>query len=144
MFLTALLYLSFLAYLSSGVLYLLQFVFTQSTLSKRAWQIACLAWALQTLFLSYNFFHAGYPFLIDAFSSYLFTVWVLALAFLLLNWRQRFSLLGSLDDLLALRYRVARNSCLGLSILQAYNPLHKHPQKQLIILLSIYYKSSLP
>ena len=90
-----LLYISFGAYLTAGILYLLQLIFDKDSLGQNALRLTLLAWVTHTVMLGLRFAHSGYPFLIDSDSSYLFSAWVAASTFLLLNLRYRFSLVGA-------------------------------------------------
>lgn len=89
-----LLYISFSLYLLAGMGYLLQLIFTQAPFAKSSYRLTLGGWILQTLMLGIFFFGVGYPFLVEASVSYLFTAWVIALAFLLINIRQKLQLVG--------------------------------------------------
>lgn len=90
-----LLYISFGAYLTAGILYLLQLIFDKDSLGQNALRLTILAWILQTVLLVFRFIETGYPFLTSGDLSYLFSAWVAATTFLLLNLRYRFSLVGA-------------------------------------------------
>ena len=90
-----LLYISFGAFLTAGILYLLQLIFDKDSLAQNALRMTVLAWILQSIMLVLRFISSGYPFLTDGVSSYLFSAWVAATTFLLLNLRYRFSLVGA-------------------------------------------------
>ena len=90
-----LLYGSLVLYMVAGTLYLMQWIFTRSQAGEAAYKVTWLAWVLQTGLLGIFFYRAGYPFLINNFSSYLFSAWVAATAFLVIQWRGRFPLLGA-------------------------------------------------
>src|SRR3990172_5222191 len=90
-----LLYTTFALYLLAGILYLLQLIFSESPLAKTAARLTGLSWLLQTVMLGMTFFSSGYPFLIESDVSYAFTAWVAALAFLLLNLKYRFQVVGA-------------------------------------------------
>ena len=92
---TYLLYISFSAYLTAGILYLLQLIFDKDSLGQNALRLTILAWILQTILLISRFIDTGYPFLTSGDLSYLFSAWVAATTFLLLNLRYRFSLVGA-------------------------------------------------
>jgi len=103
-----LLYSSFGLFLLSSLLYLLQVVFTQSHLAKWAFRLFFGAWLLQTVMLGWYFASVGYPFLVGPVASYLFTAWVVALAFGLLNLRSRYPHVGvTLVPLLSTFYLLA-------------------------------------
>jgi len=89
-----LLYSSFSLYLIAGIFYLLQLIFTNTGFAKPAYRLTLLAWILQSLYLAIYFYGVGYPFLVRAEASYLFSAWVIALAFLILNRRQTLQLVG--------------------------------------------------
>jgi ABC-type transport system involved in cytochrome c biogenesis permease subunit len=89
-----LLYLSFALYLAAGLFYLLQLIFRKEGLGRYAFRLTLFAWLLQSALLGLYFFRVGYPFLVDSVASYLFTAWVIALAFLLINRRQKLPLVG--------------------------------------------------
>jgi len=82
-------------YLTAGMLYLLQLVFTGASIAKYAIRFTLLSWLLETVLLGFLFAKNGYPFLTDSFSSYAFSAWVVAAAFLLLNLRYRFAMVGA-------------------------------------------------
>ncbi len=90
-----LLYLSFGFYLGAGIFYLLNLVFEKSALAKLGSRLTLISWILQSALLGLIFARAAYPFLTDSSSSYLFSAWVAALLFLILNWRYRFQLVGT-------------------------------------------------
>ncbi len=90
-----LLYISFGAYLTAGILYLLQLIFDKDSLGQNALRLTILAWLTHTLLLVLRFLATGYPFLTSGDLSYLFSAWVAATTFLLLNLRYRFSLVGA-------------------------------------------------
>ncbi|HEX5033493.1 MAG TPA: hypothetical protein VFW62_03350, partial [bacterium] len=90
-----LLYISFGAYLTAGILYLLQLIFDKNSLGQNALRLTVLGWLLQTVLLILRFVDSGYPFLTGSVTSYLFTAWVAATTFLLLNLRYRFSIVGA-------------------------------------------------
>ncbi|HKX11519.1 MAG TPA: cytochrome c biogenesis protein CcsA [bacterium] len=92
---TYLLYISFSAYLTAGILYLLQLIFDKDSLGQNALRLTILAWILQSILLVFRFIDTGYPFLTSGDLSYLFSAWVAATTFLLLNLRYRFSLVGA-------------------------------------------------
>jgi len=92
---TYLLYISFGAYLTAGILYLLQLIFDKDSLGQNALRLTILAWILQSVLLVFRFIDTGYPFLTSGDLSYLFSAWVAATTFLLLNLRYRFSLVGA-------------------------------------------------
>jgi ABC-type uncharacterized transport system, permease component len=87
-------YSSFALYLTAGILYLLQLVFSRDALAKFGLRLTLLAWVLQTALLALVFARVGYPFITDSFASYSFTAWVSAAVFLLLNLRYRFQVAG--------------------------------------------------
>lgn len=90
-----LLYTSLGLYMVAGILYLMQWVFTRAQPGQAAHKVTWLAWLLQSVLLGIFFSGVGYPFLVNAFSSYLFSAWVVATAFLVIQWRGRFPLLGA-------------------------------------------------
>ncbi|HCU25457.1 MAG TPA: hypothetical protein DF383_10610, partial [Deltaproteobacteria bacterium] len=90
-----LLYITFGLYLTAACLYLLQLIFVSSGLARYALRFTWLAWLLQSLMLGLYFYRVGYPFLVDSTASYAFSAWVAAGAFLLLNLKYRFSLVGA-------------------------------------------------
>ncbi len=90
-----LLYGSLGLYLTAGILYLLQWVFTRSHPGRAAHKVTWLAWVLQSILLGIFFTKVGYPFLVNSFASYLFSAWVAAVAFLVIQWRGRYPLLGA-------------------------------------------------
>jgi len=83
-------------YLTAGILYLLQLIFTRAALAKFAVRFTLISWLLETVLLVLLFIKNGYPFLIDSFSSYALSAWVAAAVFLLLNLRYRFALVGAM------------------------------------------------
>lgn len=89
-------YFSFGIYLIAGVLYLVQVVFPQTSLHRYAFRLTLAAGLLQTVMLGLFFAEVGYPFLVDASVSYLFSAWVAAVVFLLLHLKQRYPLVGVL------------------------------------------------
>jgi ABC-type transport system involved in cytochrome c biogenesis permease subunit len=89
-----LLYLSFGSYLTAGLLYLLNLVLEKPSLAKGGARLTFAAWILNTVLLGLFFARAGYPFLVDSTSSYLFTAWAAAALFLVLNMKYRFQLVG--------------------------------------------------
>ncbi|MFO1464733.1 MAG: cytochrome c biogenesis protein CcsA [bacterium] len=106
-----LLYITFGLYLTAGILYLLHLIFSAGSLAKYAARFTLLSWVLQTVLLGLYFAKVGSPFLVDSFSSYIFSAWVAAGAFLLLNLKFRFSLVGALLlPLLCVLYLLARFS----------------------------------
>src|SRR5512139_3662841 len=106
-----LLYITFGLYLTAGVLYLLNLIFPAGSLAKFAARFTFLSWLLQTVLLGLYFAKVGYPFLVDGFSSYIFSAWVAAGTFLLLNLKFRFSIVGALLlPLLCVLYLLARFS----------------------------------
>ncbi len=90
----SLLYISFGIYLAAGIAYLLMVIFERTSLAKFGARLTLLAWLIQSVWLGMYFFQAGYPFLINSFSSYVFTAWVAAIIFLVLNLKYRFQLVG--------------------------------------------------
>ena len=87
--------ITFGLYLTAGMLYLLQLIFTRAALARFAVRFTFIAWTLETVFLVLLFIKNGYPFLIDSFSSYALSAWVVAGVFLLLNLKVRFTLVGA-------------------------------------------------
>jgi ABC-type transport system involved in cytochrome c biogenesis permease subunit len=87
-------YFTLSLYLLAGIFYLLQLIFAKSRLAEWGSRLTWLSWALQGLMLGSYFSKVGYPFLVDSFASYAFTAWAAAIAFLLLNLRYRFQLVG--------------------------------------------------
>lgn len=89
-----LLYITFALYLIAGLFYLLNLVLEKGYLAKGGSRLAFVSWLLHTVLLGTMFAAAGYPFLVDSYSSYLFSAWTAAAVFLLLNLKYRFQLVG--------------------------------------------------
>ncbi|MDX1387156.1 MAG: cytochrome c biogenesis protein CcsA [bacterium] len=89
-----LLYISFGLYLTAGVLYLLQLIFTQWEPAQTGFRLTLVAWLVQTVMLALFFVHVGYPFLVNSSISYLFSAWVTGLAFIIAGWNGRLPMVG--------------------------------------------------
>ncbi len=89
-------YLTLSLYLIAGFLYLLPFIFNQPKLAVFATRITWVSWIFHAGWLAYHFVQSGYPFLTTSTVSYLFTGWIIVLAFLVLNQKYRFQLIGAL------------------------------------------------
>ncbi len=88
--------LSFLFFAIATLLYLSYFIFQKQFLLSWGKKIVVVSFFLQSFSMGIYIHQVGYPFLLKATDSYLFSVWVLSALFLLMGFKYRLEGVGAL------------------------------------------------